>query len=241
MYTRGYVLSQLPDRHATVCVLYTAGDAFRDPTNGCYCDHFAFDGPDPVSHDADQALTGAVCDGQQYSSAATGMGLVATCAFAEMGLLSGAEAERRALQTLESLATLWPREKFSGFFVHFCDRASPMFRPTAEYSTVDTAEMVMGALFAGNYFGGAVQRAAQKLAAEVNWSVAIESATSPTIYPTINAVSPRARTHVQTRARAHTHHTSHICCPPVVTFYPFFLSRYRASICALHRGPQSDS
>ena len=185
-----------------LCVLYTAGDAFRDPTNGCYCDHFAFDGSDPVSSRA-EALSGAVCDGQQYSSAATGMGLVATCAFAEMGLLSAAEAERRALQTLESLATLWPREKFSGFFVHFCDRASPMFRPTAEYSTVDTAEMVMGALFAGNYFGGAVQRVAQKLAAEVNWSVAIESATSPTIYPVINAVSPRihARAHL-THARA---------------------------------------
>ena len=47
----------------------------------------------------------------------------------------------------------------------------------------------MGALFAGNYFRGAVQVAAQKIARGVNWSVAIQSATSPTIYPTINAVS----------------------------------------------------
>ena len=116
------------------------------------------------------------------------MGLVATCAFAEMGLLTAAEAERRTLQTLESLSTLWPRETFSGFFVHFCNRGNP-FRATSEYSTVDTAEMAMGALFAGNYFKGAVQVAAQKIARSVNWSVAIQSATSPTIYPTINVVS----------------------------------------------------
>lgn len=187
-----FCASALCINHAHSCMHYNfiAGDAFRDPTNGLYCDHFPFDGTDAATNRA-AALSGApVCDGQQYSSAATGMGLVATCAFAEMGLLSKAEAEKRALQTLESLATLWPREKFNGFFVHFCNRGSPTFRATSEYSTVDTAEMAMGALFAGNYFGGAVQRAAQKIAKEVKWSVAIESAISPTIYPTVNAVSP---------------------------------------------------
>lgn len=167
---------------------FIAGDAFRDPTNGLYCDHVAFDKPDSTSSHA-KAPSGAICDGKQYSSAATGMGLVATCAFAEMGLLSAKEAERRARQTLESLVTLWPREKFSGFFVHFCDRASPTFRATSEFSTVDTAEMAMGALFAGNYFGGATNVLARKIATEVNWSVAIQSETSPTIYPTVNAVS----------------------------------------------------
>lgn len=167
----------------------SAGDAFRDPTNGLYCDHFAFDGPDPEASQAAARSGAAVCSGKQYSSAACGMGLVATCAFAEMGLLSHAEAEQRTLQTLTSLVTLWPRESFSGYFVHFCDAAEPKFRPTSEYSTVDTAEMAMGALFAGNYFGGDVQRAAQKIASEVDWSTAIKSATSPTIYPTVNAVS----------------------------------------------------
>lgn len=203
----------------------SAGDAFRDPTNGLYCDHFAFDGPDAASNRAAARSGAPVCDGQQYSSAATGMGLVAMSAFAEMGLLSKAEAEERALQTVESLATLWPREKFSGFFVHFCNRGSPTFRATSEYSTVDTAEMVMGALFAGNYFGGALQRGAQKIAKEVKWSVAIESATSPTIYPTVNAVS-----------RTNTHLAHHLFSAPLASTC-FRLLHCGLSSTAVHRGP----
>eukprot|EP01048_Picozoa_sp_COSAG05_P011660 COSAG05_NODE_1114_length_5840_cov_2.676886_7_plen_405_part_00 len=225
-------------------------DAFRDPTTGLYCDHFAFDSPDPSAAGRDDFAAGVVsnirpaqrgscaaamatqcagtpsatecdacaaqhqhtlrsagctgaeiqqwcaaashhqpspapvCQGQQYSSAACGMGLISSAAFVEMGLLSRDEGEQRALQTLTSLATQWPKEPFSGFFNHFT--SAPAFEPSAEFSTVDTAEMAMGALFAGNYFGGTVQAAAQKLVRTVRWSVAIEAGGGPTTYPTIN-------------------------------------------------------
>ena len=89
------------------------------------------------------------------------MGLIATAAFAEIGLITHGEAERRALQvrigahfslispafwgrfsvfkkrsasqTLGSLATQWPKETFSGFFVHFT--SAPDFLPGSEFST----------------------------------------------------------------------------------------------------------
>eukprot|EP01048_Picozoa_sp_COSAG05_P004644 COSAG05_NODE_258_length_12741_cov_168.778279_8_plen_423_part_00 len=216
-------------------------DAFRDPTTGLYCDHFAFDtsdagdrSPSSLPHEAgsscaaaiaaecsgkpsatqcdacaaqhQQELRGAgctsveirqwcaaaaaplpVCQGKQYSIAACGMGLIATAAFAEMELLSRQEAEKRALQTLSSLATKWPKESFSGFFNHFTN--APDFEPTAEYSTVDTAEMAMGALFAGNYFGGSVQSAAAALVHGVKWTVAIEADGGPTTFPIINGTT----------------------------------------------------
>ena len=47
-----------------------------------------------INHDPE----GAVCQGKQYSSAACGMGLIATAAFAEMGLITQAEGARRCLQ-----------------------------------------------------------------------------------------------------------------------------------------------
>jgi Zn-dependent M28 family amino/carboxypeptidase len=85
-------------------------EGFRDPSTGLYCDHFSFD---PVSVPAVEiaksaAHRSALCQGVQYSSAATGMGLIATAVFAEIGLLTRVEALRRAAQTLESLATKWP-------------------------------------------------------------------------------------------------------------------------------------
>ena len=75
------------------------------------------------------------------------------------------------VQTLTSLLTSWPRETFSGFMVHFTNRWRVKMKllrhllnvenvrnldPLSEYSTIDTSECVLGALFAGNYFGGEV-------------------------------------------------------------------------------------
>jgi hypothetical protein len=56
----------------------------------------------------------------------------------------------------------------------------------SEFSTVDTAEMAMGALFAGNYFGDEVMDAAVALVSKVQWPAAIEEGGGPTTYPIIN-------------------------------------------------------
>ena len=63
------------------------------------------------------------------------------------------EAIINVVQTLNSLLTQWPRETFSGFMVHFSNRNLDAL---SEFSTIDSTIAVLGALFAGNYFGGEV-------------------------------------------------------------------------------------
>ena len=63
------------------------------------------------------------------------------------------EAIINVVQTLKSLLTQWPRETFSGFMNHFSNRNLDAL---VEFSTIDSTIAVLGALFAGNYFGGEV-------------------------------------------------------------------------------------
>ena len=160
---------------------FAAWEAFRDPLNGLFCDTLSL----PTSPDADTAAV-VPCGPQnnRYSSAGTGMGLVAEAAFAEAGLLGRAEAQTRALQTITTLATRWPKEPFHGMFIHWPTRE--LSGGGGGFSTVDTAEMALGALFAGNYHGGQVHTAAQALAKNISWSAAIKAADDPTIFPLVN-------------------------------------------------------
>lgn len=148
-------------------------NAYRDPTNGLYCDTLSLN---------DNIVCGPPSN-TRYSSASTGMGLVADCVFAELGLLTKAEAADRSQQTIDSLREKWPKERFSGFYVHW---TSHRFDLEGEFSTVDTAELAMGMLFAGNYHGGGVLSSALALARNVSWSKAIESATTPGIFPVVD-------------------------------------------------------
>ena len=131
--------------------------ALRDKSNGLWCDRIDFK---PHTE----------CDGSGYSSAGVGMGLVSDALFAELGLLPAATARANSLQTLRSLAR-WPHDGKHGFYVHFTD--STFTKRGGAFSTVDTAELVLGALLAGNVFGGDVLAAARSLAESVNWMAAM--------------------------------------------------------------------
>merc|ERR550517_291356 len=78
----------------------------------------------------------------------------------ELGYQTRLEAEVRLVESLNSLLSDWPRETFSGFMVHFTNRK---LEALSEFSTIDTTILVLGALFAGNYFGGDVERLALQL------------------------------------------------------------------------------
>lgn len=144
---------------------------FRDNSTGLWCDSIRFDG-----------ASWCGSKNQRYSSAGTGMGLVSDCMQVELGSISRTEGQQRVSQTISTIRKSWPRENFHGFFVHFTD----LFTPVGEYSTIDTAEMTAGALFAGNYFGGDVLAAAEALFSLTDWSQALSSATDPTISTTVN-------------------------------------------------------
>lgn len=145
--------------------LHVFWSAFRDPKNGLWCRQVNM-GDTKVCGDEGT---------RHYASAGIGMGLISDAVFTELGLFTKATGEARAMQTLESLRTLWPKEDTHGYYAHWV--SAPDFTPPASTSTVDTAELALGALFAGNYFGGAVKGAAKELAGNISWTAAIRNNT----------------------------------------------------------------
>lgn len=162
-----------PSVDALMTDLFQFWESFREPESGFYCDHVFFEG-------------NRTCGPSDvYSSAGTGMGLIAECVFAEVGLLTREDAEGRVKKTMANLAR-WPGESFHGFLAHFVKASGGGYVGVSEYSTIDTAELVMGAFFAGNYFGGEVLAQARALAQNVTWSDAILDAEQPTIFPMVD-------------------------------------------------------
>ncbi|CAK0825836.1 unnamed protein product [Prorocentrum cordatum] len=154
-----------PSADTQMVDLYVFWSTFRDPDNGLYCDAIYLDGT---------TVCGPAND--FYSLASVGMGLVAECVFAELGLQTKPAAEARVLQTISSVKSNWPRENGKGFFQHFTTRA---FQPMAEYSTIDTAIGALGALFAGKFFQGQVKTNALELVRLTKWTAGIKGTEPP--------------------------------------------------------------
>lgn len=118
-----------------------------------------------------------------YSAAGAGMGLVTEAIMVELGYKNREEAIINIVQTLNNLLTKWPRETFSGFMVHFSNRNLDAL---SEFSSIDSTIAVLGALFAGNYFGGEVLDLAVQLKDATQWSDAIKAADNSRIYPVVD-------------------------------------------------------
>ena len=94
-------------------------------------------------------------------------------------------AETRASQTFSSIREHWPRSPETGLVVHWTSPSvSGEAWPDTEggWSSVDTAELVAGVLFAGKYFGGSLETEAQAYASAISWECCIASEDSPTLY-----------------------------------------------------------
>jgi hypothetical protein len=85
------------------------------------------------------------------SIASTGYGLAALPIAVERGWLSQTEAAERARATLRFLLSM-PNQH--GWLVHFVDRRTGERVWGSEYSSIDTALLVAGALVCGQYFAG---------------------------------------------------------------------------------------
>lgn len=115
------------------------------------------------------------------SIAAVGFGLTAYGIGVERGYVSRDAARARVLTTLRFLhsAPQGPEARgmsgHEGFFYHFLDLRSGQRFETIELSTVDTALLLAGALFAQSYFDGGdpeeaeIRRLADELYRRVNW------------------------------------------------------------------------
>lgn len=134
-----------------------------------------------------EAETGAYADSRCWSDpaqahrcsiAAVGVGLVALCIAHAEGWEPGAAALAR--RTLDAFtggrAGFRPaREPGSGFLRHFLDARDGAVWGRSEYSTIDTALLAAGALFAGRYFpaDSGIGALAEALFASVDWARAL--------------------------------------------------------------------
>eukprot|EP00929_Paragymnodinium_shiwhaense_P013037 TRINITY_DN12089_c0_g1_i13.p1 TRINITY_DN12089_c0_g1~~TRINITY_DN12089_c0_g1_i13.p1 ORF type:complete len:371 (+),score=55.94 TRINITY_DN12089_c0_g1_i13:323-1435(+) len=122
------------------------------------------------------------------------MGLVSECIRVELGLRDKAAGAQRAGQTLKKVVSSWPRESTHGFFQHFTSRD---LEAKSEYSTIDTAIMAAGALFAGSYFGGEVQDSARELFNLTDWSAAVKGSEDPTMATTVDEKTGAMQGHLK--------------------------------------------
>ncbi len=114
------------------------------------------------------------------SIAAVGFGLTAYGIGAERGYVTRQEAAARTLATLKSLLAMKqgpePRgvSGHHGFFYHFLDMRTGERFETVELSTIDTALLVAGALFAQSYYDRPeeqpIRDAAERLYERVEWT-----------------------------------------------------------------------
>lgn len=100
------------------------------------------------------------------SIAAVGFGLTAYAVGVDKGYITFEEGFERANGTLDTLLGM---ERVEGFYYHFVDMNTTERVWQSEVSSIDTAILVIGALAAGEYFGGDVQRKAAELYRGVNW------------------------------------------------------------------------
>lgn len=101
------------------------------------------------------------------STASVGFGLTALPIGVEKEYINYEEAETRALGTLDTYLEM---EHYHGFFYHFLNKETAERAGSSEVSVIDTAILIAGALFAGEYFQGEVKEKADALYAQVDWT-----------------------------------------------------------------------
>ncbi|MFD0717500.1 hypothetical protein [Paenibacillus sp. GCM10027626] len=142
---------------------YALLDACRHPHTGLYADAYMTFGGNP--------------DGR-CSIAATGVGLIGLCvADLEGWDTQAAEKARVTLRTVsgEFDGCRPARDTFTGFFAHFVDMETGR-NLGSEISTIDTALLVAGALFAGRHFRETapdIARMAHDLLRSIDWRVIV--------------------------------------------------------------------
>ncbi|MBI1882916.1 MAG: CIA30 family protein [Chlamydiae bacterium] len=106
--------------------------------------------------------------GSPISIAATGFGLVAYSLGEKHGWLSRPEAYQKILRILKTLNDNAAQEH--GYFYHFLTPQRAKRWGNSEVSSMDTALLISGVLFAGEYFKGTeIESLAQKIYERVEW------------------------------------------------------------------------
>ena len=169
--------SESPDSEAVEAATGPLTDEqFLDLVEALAFDYFWYEANPETGLVKDRSTPGSAC-----SIAAVGFGLTALGIGVERGWATREEAAGR---TLAALRTLWTTPQgdatsgtsgYKGFFYHFLDMETGLRAGTNELSTIDTALLMAGVLYAGAYFDGAgadeaeIRTLAQSLYDRVDW------------------------------------------------------------------------
>ena len=93
------------------------------------------------------------------SIASVGFGLSAIPIGIERGWIGYGQGFERALGTLRTL--IKSVDNYRGFYAHFVDMKTGKRYRRCEYSTIDTAILINGAITSGEYFGGTIKALAE--------------------------------------------------------------------------------
>lgn len=99
------------------------------------------------------------------STAAVGFAFCAYVIGVERGYITFDEGFSRVMKTLHTLKSV---DSYRGFWVHFMNQET-LESKNCEYSTIDTAILLMGAIVAGEYFAGEVKRLVNEFVENVDW------------------------------------------------------------------------
>lgn len=149
-------------------LLVTAVDFYGTSrgTSGLYRDRLRFDG----AHEGPSSV------------ATTGIGLVSLCIGDRLGVTGDARAQAAA--TIRTLLALERSRNASGFFYHFVDLETGERAYESEYSTIDTAILVAGALFAASCLPGDAELDSLVLTLweSIDWSRAVADPATGALY-----------------------------------------------------------
>ncbi len=147
---------------ASAVSLYRASRGDR----GLYRDRVRFDG----AHEGPASV------------ATTGIGLISLCIGSRVGMAENAVAEAKL--TVRTLLHIGHARNASGFYYHFVDLETGDRAGNSEYSSIDTAILLSGALFAASCFPAdrELDSLVSALWSSIDWSRAIADPATGAIY-----------------------------------------------------------
>lgn len=138
-------------------------DLILEEIKGCF--DFFWNESNGLEDNVGYGLTRDIAGKGICSIAAVGFAFCAYVIGVKFGYITKDEGYERCYKTLETLSKVKQKH---GFFIHFFNEET-LEDVSKEYSTIDTAILMMGALTAGEFFGGEVKKIANKMAESVDW------------------------------------------------------------------------
>jgi hypothetical protein len=157
-----------PQPSADSQLLASAVSFYRTSRNdkGLYRDRLRFDG----AHEGPASV------------ATTGIGLISLCIGSRMGLSGNATEQAKA--TMRTMVGIEHARNAAGFYYHFVDMETGSRAGDSEYSSIDTAILMSGALFAASCLTGddELDSLVLQLWESIDWSQAIANPETGAIY-----------------------------------------------------------